>query len=85
MVFIGDYFTKWTEAVATPDHKARTIAEIFLKQFLTKFGVLHVIHTEQGRNFEPHLFVGMCKLWDIKKTSTSVYHPQSDGMVKRFN
>ena len=85
MIVIWDYFTKWTEAVATPDHKARTIAEIFLKQFLTKFGVLHVIHTEQGRNFEPHLFAEMCKLLNIEKTRTSVYHPQLDGMEEWLN
>ena len=27
----------------------------------------------------------MCKLLDIQKTHTTTYHPQSDGMVERFN
>ena len=27
----------------------------------------------------------MCSLLDIKKTRTSPYHPQSDGMIKRFS
>lgn len=27
----------------------------------------------------------MCRLLDIQKTHTTPYHPQSDGMVERFN
>ena len=27
----------------------------------------------------------VCELLDIKKTKTTAYHPQSDGMVERFN
>ena len=27
----------------------------------------------------------VCELLDIKKTRTTAYHPQSDGMVERFN
>ena len=27
----------------------------------------------------------VCALLDIKKTRTTAYHPQSDGLVERFN
>ena len=49
MVVIGDYFTKWTEALAKPDQEVKTIAEVFVKQFLAKFWAPRVIHTDQGR------------------------------------
>ena len=58
---------------------------MFGKLFLVKFGAPHMIHTDQGRNFESDLFAEMCKLLNIKKTRTPVYHPQSDGMVEWFN
>ena len=48
-------------------------------------GAPNSIHTDQGRNFESHLFSEICDLLDIKKTRTSPYHPQSDGLVERMN
>lgn len=51
----------------------------------TRFEVPGTIHSDQGAQFECHLFTEMCKLLRIKKTHTNPYHPQSDGMVERFN
>ena len=73
---MADYFTKWVEAVATPDQEARTVADVFVRHFLTKFGAPRMIHTDQGKNFKSHLFAETCKLLGIKKTLTTVYHPQ---------
>ena len=71
IVVIGDYFTKWTEAYAIKDHKAKTIAKLLVKVFIGKFGIPEVIHTDQGRKFEGHLFREMCKMMDIEKTRTA--------------
>ena len=42
------------------------------------------LHTEQGQQFESDLFQLMCKRMGIRKTRTTPYHPESDGMVERF-
>ena len=68
IVVIGDYFTKWTEAYATKDHKAETIARILVEEFIRRFGIPGSIHTDQGRDFEGHLFRDMCRMMDIEKT-----------------
>ena len=44
-----------------------------------------VLHTDQGRNFESALFKEVCLLLGVQKTRTTPYHPQSDGLVERFN
>ena len=44
-----------------------------------------VLLTDQGRNFESHLFTSMCRLFGIEKRRTTPYHPQTDGLCERFN
>ena len=39
----------------------------------------------QGRNFEYAVFGEMCNLLGMTKTRTTPLHPQSDGLVERFN
>ena len=67
------------------DQQTGTEAEELVKEFITRFGVLLPIHTDQGRNFESELFSQTCKLLGIHKTRTTALHPPSDKMIERFN
>ena len=40
---------------------------------------------DQGRNFESAVFKEIIDILGIKKTQTTPYHPQSDGLVERMN
>ena len=82
---ISDYFTKWTENFAMPNMEATTCAQILIEGVIARFGVPNAIHSDQGRQFESQLFAEMCKILQIQKTRTTAYHPQSDGMIERFN
>ena len=64
---------------------AETVAAVLVEEFICRFGIPVQIHTDQGRNFESNLFKEVCRLLDIDKTRTTPFHPQSDGMVERFN
>lgn len=80
-----DYFTKWPEAYALPDQEAETVAEALLEGFFSRFGIPQELHSDQGRNFESRVFAEMCRRMGIQKTRTTPLHPQSDGLVERFN
>ena len=82
---VMDYFTKWPEAYALPDHEATTVASALVDNFFTRFGVPQEMHSDQGREFESAVFSECCRLLGIKKTRTTPLRPQSDGMVERFN
>ena len=38
----------------------------------------------KGETLNPGI-KGICELLQVRKTRTTPYHPQSDGMVERFN
>ncbi|XP_061191689.1 uncharacterized protein LOC133199898 [Saccostrea echinata] len=65
--------------------EALTVAEMIVEQFITRFGVPEVIHSDQGRQYESRLFKELCNILGIHRTRTTAFHPKSDGMVERFN
>lgn len=85
ILVLADYFTKWSEAYPLVNQEAKTVADIFVSEFILRFGAPRTVHTDQGRNFESFLFQEMCELLEINKTRTTPYHPQSDGLVERLN
>lgn len=80
-----DYFSKWPEAYPISSQDAVTIADKFVEEWVTRYGVPQELHSDQGRNFESQIFNQMCSRLEIRKTRTTPLHPQSDGMVERFN
>ncbi|KMQ82085.1 integrase core domain protein, partial [Lasius niger] len=83
LLVIVDCFTKWVEAFPVKNIRAKTVAEIFVSQFVSRHGVPMEIHTDQGKNFESRLFSELMRLLGIRKTRTTALHPQSDGQVER--
>ena len=84
LLIVADYFTKWTEAFPIQNQEASTVAEKIVNKVVCRFGVPLSIHSDQGRNFESTVFTEMCHFLGIKKTRTTPFHPQSDGMVERL-
>ena len=85
ILVLADYFTKWAEAFPLVNQEAKTVAGVFVNEFILRFGAPRTVHTDQGRNFESHLFQEICELLEMHKTRTTPYHPQSDGLVERLN
>ncbi len=61
------------------------MAGVLVKEFVCHFGTPQIIHSDQGQNFESAIFTEMYRLLGIAKTRTTPLHPESDGMVERFN
>eukprot|EP00794_Sanderia_malayensis_P016451 gene16451-biopygen12126 len=85
ILVLMDHFTKWCEAFPTPDQKASTVANILVSHVFSRFGPPTVLHSDQGRNFDSILMHEIYGLMGIKKTRTTAYHPQCDGLVERQN
>ena len=85
LLVIIDYYTRWPEAYALEHQDAHSVAIKLISEVIARYGAPYIIHTDQGTNFESNLVSELCKLYDIKKTKTTPYHPQSDGLVERLN
>ncbi|KAL7641867.1 UNVERIFIED_CONTAM: hypothetical protein RMT77_007741 [Armadillidium vulgare] len=80
-----DRFTRWPEAIPIPNITAETVAKAFLVHWVSRFGVTETITTDQGRQFESHLWRDFMSLLGTSRIRTSAYHPAANGMVERFH
>ena len=63
-------------------------AESVAEEPIKVFACVHVpreILTDQGANVMSQLFVELYRLLQVHPIRTSPYHPQTDGLVERFN
>jgi hypothetical protein len=85
VLVVADLFTKWIEAYPLPNQEAETVARTLVGEFMSRYGVPRILHSDQGRNFESKLTAEICKLLGIEKTRTCPYRPQANGFVERAN
>ena len=78
-------FTKWPEVFAVPDQTAPTIARLFVEEIVCRHGVPGEVLSDRGASFLSKLTLEICQLMGTKKVNTTAYHPQTDGLVERFN
>ena len=84
VLVICDYATRYPEAIALRSIDAEHVAEELIKVF-SWVGVPQEILTDQGSNFTSQLLAELYRLLHVHPIRTSPYHPQTDGLVERFN
>jgi hypothetical protein len=68
-----------------PNQEATTLAKTFINKIAMRWGVPKKIITDQGTNFTGHVMKLAFYQLGITRYPTTAYHPQSDGLVERFN
>ena len=80
-----DYATRYPEAVALPGISTEQVAEALCKVF-SRVGIPKEILSDQGSQFVSGRFMReVYRLLSIKHIISSPYHPQTNGLVEKFN
>lgn len=80
-----DRFTRWPEVWPMTGITAEEVAETFTNGWISRFGVPSAITTDQGRQFESHLFQRLLQQCATTRIRTTSYHPCANGMVERLH
>lgn len=84
ILVLVDYATCYPEAIPLWSTHAKVLAKELMLVF-SRVGFPKDIITDQGSNF---MSMTLKHLWELLKVNplrTAVYHPQTNGLVERFN
>lgn len=78
-----DDHSRYFNAYPLPNQESATLCYVFVTSILSHHKTPKILITDNGSNFMSTEFNKVCKLFGIKKYSTSSYHPESNGGLER--
>ena len=85
IVVAMDYFTRWPEARPLRYANVQTVAKFIYEEIICRYGAPKVIQSDQGTHFVNETIGLLTQKFQIRYSLSSPYHPQSNGLVERFN
>jgi transposase InsO family protein len=81
-----DCFSKSVEmSIAIATKKTIVVAQAFMTMWVSRFICPRVLHQDNGLKFTGGVFVKVCSMMGIDRTTTTPYFPQGNGPVERVN
>jgi transposase InsO family protein len=85
IILAVDFFTKYTEAVATEEADAQTVTKFLYTDIICRHGVPQKLTSDRGTEFLNELVAEMARTYHIRLIRTTAYHPQGNGLTERTN
>ena len=82
MVIFMDYLTKWVEAFAVANQNATPIAQLLVEKVFCRHGAPEELSSDRGSNFLAEVVMEVCRLLKVNNLG---YHPQTNGLIEKFN
>ncbi len=84
-----DLFTvrtaRWPEAIPLSSITTADCTRALFADWIACFGVPAIITSDRGAQFMSAWWAALCNLLNISHSPTTVYHPQSNGLVEQFH
>ena len=85
ILVVTDYLTKWPEAKAMKDATATNVVKFIYEVIICRHRCPKIILSDRGIHFRNKLVEELCEKFEIKQKLSASYHPQTNGLVERFN
>ncbi len=85
IVMAMDYFTKWPIAKALKEATAKAVSKFIYQKIICEHGCPEVLQSDRGTHFVNRVIEDLTEKFRIKHHLSSPYHPQTNGLVERFN
>ena len=80
-----DYFIKWPIAKALKEATAKAVSKFIYQKIICEHGCLEVLQSDRGIHFVNRVIEDLTEKFRIKHRLSLPYHPQTNGLVERFN
>ena len=85
VIVVIDYFTMWAETKLLTMISSRKVQDFVWKVIICRYGIPQEIILDNDTQFNSKEFRKFCDELSIKKTFSSVYHPQTSDQVEVVN
>ena len=80
-----DYFTKWVEAEPLANIRDVDAKRFVWKNIITRFGIPHVLISDNGLQFDSKMFRKYCGELGITNRYSTLAYPQGNGQAEAMN
>src|SRR6266540_3813587 len=85
IVVAMNYFSRWPEARPLKAANVETVATFIYEEIICRFGTPRILQSDKGTHFVNEVIRKLTKRFRVRHSLSSPYHPQSNGLVERFN
>ena len=78
-------YSRWVDAIRLREITSRTVANAFIVQWMSHYGVLLMIATYRDSNFTSHMFRELLNLLGCVPKTTTAYHPQRNTDYRKVS
>jgi len=80
-----DRFSRWLQAILLLDITTETVDQALLSGWISRYGCMQTITTDQEWQFESQLFHSLESIFGIHLSRTIAFHPTANGLVEQMH